>query len=390
MDNVKRLSLIKVGFVSIIMFAILITLSACGGTELSDAEYDLPTNLYGVVDSSLSSIELPTGFAWNDDEEVLKLGENDYLATYTPEDTTLFNEVTDIKVSVMGYTVVLDSTTFTEYFTSNQADGDYVAISGEITDIDGFTIDKSISIFGLNDAEIILDRNSDSLGELAIQNRIILVSCEDGVNFSNITFTFMDSDVTTARFMQTVGTANYDNCVFQRGNYKTSDEESKGSYPVSIGTETTGNTISALIDTASTMPTDVTFDNCEFLEGSGLVLNLINSTVKLTITNCNFDGAEAENMYMRSVSTETPVVLTMYNNTYSNHGQGSTDANQNSKEIALYGSDLETSSSWYCADGYYSIYDPETETYTTDVSDWAAIFALDDANFSTPAAPVVA
>ena len=64
-------------------------------------DFTVPTGLIGVKGYLLSSIELPTGFTWNNDREILNPGTHTYKATYTPEDITNYKTITDIDITVL-------------------------------------------------------------------------------------------------------------------------------------------------------------------------------------------------------------------------------------------------------------------------------------------------
>ncbi len=63
--------------------------------------YTIPTGLKANVGQKLSDITLPTGFSWINPNTVLNtLGTKTYLAKYTPTDTTNYNVVNNINISV--------------------------------------------------------------------------------------------------------------------------------------------------------------------------------------------------------------------------------------------------------------------------------------------------
>ena len=63
-------------------------------------QYTLPVNLEAVYGSTLASVKLPTGWAWeNDTQSVGSVGEHTFKATYTPGDAN-FHAVTGIGVTV--------------------------------------------------------------------------------------------------------------------------------------------------------------------------------------------------------------------------------------------------------------------------------------------------
>lgn len=69
--------------------------------------YQVPTDISAVCGAKLSAVQLPTGFGWTDDEEVtLEAGDTETgiqiikKARYIPEDTTNYEEVTDIAITI--------------------------------------------------------------------------------------------------------------------------------------------------------------------------------------------------------------------------------------------------------------------------------------------------
>ena len=63
-------------------------------------QYRLPVNLEAVYGSTLASVKLPTGWAWeNDTQSVGNVGEKTFKATYTPDDAN-YHAVTGIEVTV--------------------------------------------------------------------------------------------------------------------------------------------------------------------------------------------------------------------------------------------------------------------------------------------------
>ena len=66
-----------------------------------DPSYEAPTAINTLVGKTLGDLTLPSGFTWQDDTTtVVSVGEHEYLATYTPDDTDNFNVVKDIPVKV--------------------------------------------------------------------------------------------------------------------------------------------------------------------------------------------------------------------------------------------------------------------------------------------------
>jgi len=65
-------------------------------------EYVVPTNLKAKVGQKLSEIELPEGFKWNDENNVLdSVGEKVFKVTYIPVDAENYHIVENIEVSVL-------------------------------------------------------------------------------------------------------------------------------------------------------------------------------------------------------------------------------------------------------------------------------------------------
>ena len=64
--------------------------------------YEVPTNLTAIVGQTLAEITLPEGFVWQDDTttSVGSAGINTFKVTYTPKDTTNYNTITDIEVTL--------------------------------------------------------------------------------------------------------------------------------------------------------------------------------------------------------------------------------------------------------------------------------------------------
>lgn len=67
-----------------------------------DPAYTLPSNLKATEGQTLKDIQLPEGFKFTDslDTTVGNAGEHEFKVTYTPEDTTNYNILTDLKVTV--------------------------------------------------------------------------------------------------------------------------------------------------------------------------------------------------------------------------------------------------------------------------------------------------
>ncbi|MCU0081529.1 immunoglobulin-like domain-containing protein [Extibacter muris] len=64
--------------------------------------YEVPTNLTAIVGQTLAEITLPEGFVWQDDTttSVGSAGINTFKVAYTPKDTTNYNTITDIEVTL--------------------------------------------------------------------------------------------------------------------------------------------------------------------------------------------------------------------------------------------------------------------------------------------------
>ena len=69
--------------------------------EKAIPEYTVPTGLTGKVGQTLSEIELPEGFEWMDDSEILsKSGNAVYKAKYTPKDVINYEIIEDIEITI--------------------------------------------------------------------------------------------------------------------------------------------------------------------------------------------------------------------------------------------------------------------------------------------------
>ncbi|WP_317336790.1 GLUG motif-containing protein, partial [uncultured Ruminococcus sp.] len=68
----------------------------------AEPEYTVPTDLTATYGDTLADVELPEGFAWQDEEttSVGNAGENTFMVTFTPEDTANYNVVEDIEVTI--------------------------------------------------------------------------------------------------------------------------------------------------------------------------------------------------------------------------------------------------------------------------------------------------
>ncbi len=68
----------------------------------ADPVYTVPSGLTATVGQKLSEVELPKGWAWADKEQLVgEKGTKKFKATYTPEDTENYNEVSDIELSIV-------------------------------------------------------------------------------------------------------------------------------------------------------------------------------------------------------------------------------------------------------------------------------------------------
>ncbi|MCI6821736.1 MAG: DUF6273 domain-containing protein, partial [Clostridiales bacterium] len=77
------------------------TASCAVTVEKADPQYTLPENLVAYCGDKLSDVHLPDGFKWNDASlSVGKVGVNAFKATYTPEDTSDYNIISDIELKV--------------------------------------------------------------------------------------------------------------------------------------------------------------------------------------------------------------------------------------------------------------------------------------------------
>ena len=64
-------------------------------------DYEIPKGLTATYGDSLFDIILPTGFTWNNEDELVgSVGNKTFLATFTPEDTDNYAIVTNIEISV--------------------------------------------------------------------------------------------------------------------------------------------------------------------------------------------------------------------------------------------------------------------------------------------------
>ena len=67
----------------------------------ADPEYEVPTGLAGTAGDSLSTINLPEGFSWNDPSHIIEdINDNKFTVTYTPKDTNNYKIVNNIEVTI--------------------------------------------------------------------------------------------------------------------------------------------------------------------------------------------------------------------------------------------------------------------------------------------------
>ena len=77
------------------------TASCAVTVEKADPQYTPPENLVAYCGDKLSDVHLPDGFKWNDGElSVGNAGVKSFTATYTPEDTSDYNIISDIELKV--------------------------------------------------------------------------------------------------------------------------------------------------------------------------------------------------------------------------------------------------------------------------------------------------
>ncbi|SEL27861.1 hypothetical protein SAMN02910353_02277 [Ruminococcus sp. YRD2003] len=81
---------------------ISVTYSIAKADLVEGAGYTVPTGLTATYGDTLANVELPAGWAWNDDSTSVGIaGEHTFSATFTPDDTNNFNTVTeDVTVTV--------------------------------------------------------------------------------------------------------------------------------------------------------------------------------------------------------------------------------------------------------------------------------------------------
>lgn len=65
-------------------------------------EYQIPTNLKGIIGQTLDSVKLPEGFKWMDSTFILeKFGNNRFLAKFEPEDKDNYKTIENIEIEVL-------------------------------------------------------------------------------------------------------------------------------------------------------------------------------------------------------------------------------------------------------------------------------------------------
>ena len=87
--------------------------------------YTVPTNLKACVGSTLASVTLPAGFTWNDPTttSVGAVGNNNFTVTYTPDDTTNYNVIDDIVVTIAvqeKYVIICENNQSSDYSATQQ------------------------------------------------------------------------------------------------------------------------------------------------------------------------------------------------------------------------------------------------------------------------------
>ena len=69
--------------------------------EKATPKFEVPTNLTASYGQTLKDVKLPEGFTWvNATQSVGNIGENKFIATYTPKDTANYNVVENIEITV--------------------------------------------------------------------------------------------------------------------------------------------------------------------------------------------------------------------------------------------------------------------------------------------------
>ena len=101
--------------------------------DKADPDYEIPTNLKGRKNRTLSTVKLPAGWTWKDETvKMTATGAHDYAAIFTPEDTNNYNIVNKdltvkVKTSSTGGPVIAD------YYSINIIDSDGGKVSSAYT-----------------------------------------------------------------------------------------------------------------------------------------------------------------------------------------------------------------------------------------------------------------
>lgn len=80
---------------------------SCRVTKLNP-KIEKPEDLMAITGQTLADVTLPAGWSWQDDPatSVGEAGEHEFLATFTPEDTALYETVKDISLTVTVYPAI--------------------------------------------------------------------------------------------------------------------------------------------------------------------------------------------------------------------------------------------------------------------------------------------
>ena len=101
--------------------------------DKADPDYEIPTNLKGRKNRTLSTVKLPAGWTWKDETvKMTATGAHDYAAVFTPNDTDNYNIVNKdltvkVKTSSTGGPVIAD------YYNINIIDSDGGKVSSAYT-----------------------------------------------------------------------------------------------------------------------------------------------------------------------------------------------------------------------------------------------------------------
>ena len=109
--------------------------------------YTVPTNLVVKYGSTLASVVLPEGFSFNDSliTSVGNAGNNTFIVTYTPSDTTNYNIVDNIEVTILvkyNYVITATNNQSSTYNGATQKPVVTVKLGDEIVS-DGYTLNYS-------------------------------------------------------------------------------------------------------------------------------------------------------------------------------------------------------------------------------------------------------